>query len=61
MKHLGTAEDGKTVGRSSCGGELSPAWGSTEMISNRRSDTNRQILIKGVREHLLPSAQSGPL
>jgi hypothetical protein len=31
------------------------------MISDRRPDTNRKVLIKGVGENLLPTAQSGRL
>jgi hypothetical protein len=28
------------------------------MISNHRSDTDREVLVKGVGENLLPTAQS---
>ena len=36
MKHLGTAEDGETVGCPSGGGELSSRWGAAEMINDSR-------------------------
>ena len=58
MKHAGTTEGGETVGRSSGSGQLSPGRSSTEMISDRRTDANRKVLIKGVGEHLLPTAQA---
>jgi hypothetical protein len=44
------------MGRSSSSSELSPRGGSTEMISNGRPYANRKVLIKGVGEHLLPTA-----
>jgi len=47
---------GETVGGSSCGGQLSPGGRTTEMISDGRSDANGKVLIKGVGQHLLPSA-----
>jgi hypothetical protein len=43
---------------SSGSSQLSPGRGSTEMISNRRSDTNGKFLVKGVGENLLPTAQA---
>ena len=46
------------MGGSSGSSELSPGGGSTEMISNGRSDANRKVLIKGVGENLLPTAQA---
>jgi hypothetical protein len=61
VQHLGTTEGGETVGASSGGVELSPGRSSTEMISDRRPDTNRKVLVKGVAENLLPTAQAwGP-
>jgi hypothetical protein len=58
VKHAGTTEGGKTVGRSSCGSQLSPGGGSTEMINDGRTDTNGNVLIKGVGENLPPTAQA---
>jgi hypothetical protein len=58
MKHAETPQRGETMGRSSCGGELSPGWGPSEMISNRRSNANGKVLVKGVGKHLLPTAQA---
>jgi hypothetical protein len=43
MKHLGTAEDGETVGGSSGGVQLSPGRGSSEMISDGRTDANGKV------------------
>jgi hypothetical protein len=56
VKHPGTAQTSETMGRSSSSSELSPRGGSTEMISNGRPYANRKVLIKGVGEHLLPTA-----
>jgi hypothetical protein len=56
--HTGPAEGGETVGGSSASSELSPGRGSTEMISHGCTDTNRKVLVKGVGEHLLPTAQA---
>ena len=58
VQHLGTTDVGETVGGSSCGVELSPSRRSSEMISDGRSDTNSKVLVKGVGEHLLPTAQA---
>jgi hypothetical protein len=58
MEHTGMTESSKTVGGSSCGSQLSPGGRSIEMISDRRSDTNRKVLIKRVGKHLLPTAQA---
>ena len=58
VKHTGTTEGGETVGGSSCGSELSPGGGSTEMISDGCTDANRKVLVKGVGENLLPTAQA---
>ena len=58
VKHTDPTLRGQTVSGSSCGSELSPSGGSTEMISDSRPDANRKVLIKGVREHLLPTAQA---
>ena len=44
------------MGRSS-GGELSSGGGSTEMISDGRTDANRKVPVKGVSQNLLPTAQ----
>jgi hypothetical protein len=57
VKHAGTTEGGETVGGSLCGGELSACRGPSEMISDCRSDTSGKVLVKGVGEHLLPTAQ----
>jgi len=48
MKHAGTTGGGETVRSSAGSGELSTGRSSTEMISDRRSDTNCKVLIKGV-------------
>jgi hypothetical protein len=61
VKHVGTTEGGETVGGSSCGGELSTCGGSTEMISDGRSDADRKMLINCIGENLLPSAQAWKL
>jgi hypothetical protein len=55
------AHRGETVAGSSRGVELSSGGGSPEMISDGCSDSNGKALVKGVGEHLLPSAQSGGL
>jgi hypothetical protein len=57
VQHLGTTEGGETMGGSSCRVELSPSRRSSEMISDGRSDTNREVLMERVSEHLLPTAQ----
>jgi hypothetical protein len=53
-----TTESGETVGGSSRGRELRSGRGSAEMISDGCSYANRKALVKGVGEHLLPTAQS---
>jgi hypothetical protein len=61
VEHTGPTEGGETVGRSSCGSQLSPGGRSTEMISDRRPDANGKILVECVGEQLLPTAQAwGP-
>jgi hypothetical protein len=45
MKHLGTAEDGETVGGSSSSIEFSTAGGSSEMISDGCTYANRKVLV----------------
>ena len=57
-EHAGQTDVGETVGGSSCSIQLSTAGGSTEMISNRRSDANREVLVKCIGENLLPTAQA---
>ena len=47
----------KAVGGSSSSSQLSPGGSSTEMISNGCPDPNRTVLVKGVGENLLPTAQ----
>jgi hypothetical protein len=44
------------VGGSSCGGELSTAGRSAEMVSDGCPYANRKLLIKRVGEYLLPTA-----
>jgi hypothetical protein len=61
VKHTGTTQRGETVGCSSCGIELSPGGRSTKMISDSCAYANRKVLVKGVGENLLPTAQSGRL
>jgi hypothetical protein len=58
VKHPGTTEGGETVGGSPCSGELGTGWGSTEMISDGCPDANSEVLVKGVGENLLPTAQA---
>ncbi len=58
MEHAGPTEGGETVGRPKCGSQLSPGERSAEMISDRRSDVNRKVLVKCVGEHLLPTTQA---
>jgi hypothetical protein len=58
MEHAGTTASSEPVGGSPCGGELSPGGCSAEMISDRCSDANCKVLVKGVGENLLPTAQA---
>jgi hypothetical protein len=58
MQYAGPTGGGETVCGSSSSVQLSPGRGSTEMINDRRPDTNRKILVKGVGENLLPPAQA---
>jgi hypothetical protein len=46
------------VGGWSGSSQLSPGGGSTEMISDGRTDANRKVLVKGVDENLLPTAKT---
>jgi hypothetical protein len=57
VKHAGTTQGSKTVGGSPGSRQLSTRGLSSEMISDGCSDTDRQVLIKRVSEHLLPTAQ----
>jgi hypothetical protein len=61
VKHASTVEGGEAVSGSSGSSELGPGGTSAEMISDRCSDANGKVPVKGVGEHLLPSAQSGRL
>jgi hypothetical protein len=45
MEHAATTEGGETVGGSSGSSQLSSGGRSTEMISDRRTDTNRKVLV----------------
>jgi hypothetical protein len=56
--HARTTEGGETVGGSSRRDELGSCRCSTEMISNSCSDANREVLVNGVGENLLPTGQS---
>ena len=58
MEHAGSTEGGEPVGGSSCSIQLSPRGGSTEMISHGCANANCEVLVKGVGEHLLPTAQA---
>ena len=58
MEHAAEAQRGQAVGRSSCGSQLCPVGRSTEMISDRRPDTYRKVLVERVGENLLPTAQA---
>jgi hypothetical protein len=46
VQHAGTTRRRKTVGSSSCGSKFSTVRCSAEMISDGRSDSDRQVLIK---------------
>ena len=46
------------MGGPSGSSQLSPGGRSTEMISDGCSDANRKVLVKGVGENLLPTAQT---
>jgi hypothetical protein len=48
---------GETVGSSSSRSELGSGGGSTEVIIDHCSDANRKVLVKGLGENLLPTAQ----
>jgi hypothetical protein len=41
VQHMGTTETSETMGGSSCGVELSPGGGSSEVISDGSSDADR--------------------
>jgi hypothetical protein len=58
VMHTSKTQIGETVGGSSGSGELSSGRCSAEMVSDRRSDANRQVLIKGVSQRMLPTAQA---
>jgi hypothetical protein len=58
VKHAGTAGRCETVGGSSSSGQLRPGGRSTEMISDGCTDANRKVLVKGVGQNLLPTAQA---
>lgn len=61
MKHAGTTGSGETVRSSAGSGQLGPGGCSTEMISDGSPDADRKVLVKGVGENLLPTAQArGP-
>ena len=57
VKHTGTTEARETVGGSPGSVQLSPGGGSTEMISDGRSDPNSMVLVEGVSKNLLPTSQ----
>jgi hypothetical protein len=60
VQHACKAQLGEAVRGSNthpCCGELRPGGCSTEMINHCRSNANRKVLVKGVGEHLLPTAQ----
>jgi hypothetical protein len=57
VQHAGTTGGRETVGGSAGSGELSPGGRSAKMISDSRTNPDREVLVKGVGEHLLPTAQ----
>ena len=57
VEHAGATQRGETVGCASRGGELSTAGSLTEMITDSRSDADGEVLVEGVSENLLPTAQ----
>jgi hypothetical protein len=61
MQHAGTTEGGETVGSSSSSRQLGTGGRSTEMISDSRSNANREVLVKCVGENLLPTTQAWDL
>jgi hypothetical protein len=61
MTHAGTTGGSETVRSSSGSGELGSVWRSAEMINDGCSDANRQVVVKGDGEHLLPTAQAWTL
>jgi hypothetical protein len=58
VEDTGTTQRGETVGGSSCGGKFSSGGVSTKVIGNDCSYANGKVLVEGVGENLLPSAQS---
>ena len=57
VEHAGPTEAGETVGSSSCGIQLSPRGGTTQMISDCRPHTNRKDFRQGRRRK---PAANGP-
>jgi hypothetical protein len=57
-KHAGTVGRCETMGGSSASCQHSPDGRSTEMINDGSTDTNSKVLVKGVGENLLPTAQA---
>jgi hypothetical protein len=55
VQQAGTVGSGEAAGGSPCGIEFSPSGCSTEVIGDCCSNANRKVLVKGVREHLLPT------
>jgi hypothetical protein len=51
VEHAGPTVGGETVGGSSCGGELGAGRGPAEMISDRSTDPDREVLVERVGEH----------
>jgi hypothetical protein len=48
VEHAGPTEGGETVGRASCGSELSTGGHSAEIISDGCTTANRKVLVKRV-------------
>jgi hypothetical protein len=58
VKHVGTTKGGETVGGSSRSGEFSSRGRSAKVIGDGCSDASGKVLLKGVDQNLLPSAQA---
>jgi hypothetical protein len=56
VKHPGTTQRRETVGSSSGGRQLSSGGCSVEMISDGCAYANRKVSVKGINDHLLPTA-----
>jgi hypothetical protein len=58
VKDPGVAKTSETIGRSPGSCEFGSGGDATEMINDGSPDTNGKVLVEGVGEHLLPTAQA---